>query len=65
MALVLITLQDEPDGTVSLGFTSEPIMDEDDEKLTSAQILGMMATHTVISSLREAEAEDDSSRLEG
>lgn len=50
MALVLITLQDEQDGTVNLGFTSDPVVAEAGD-LSDAQILGMMAVHTVMTAL--------------
>lgn len=59
MGLVLITLQDEDDGTVSLGFTTDPVVKEADS-LTDAQILGMMGIHTIMSALAEQEEELES-----
>ena len=56
MGLVLITLQDEDDGTVSLGFTTDPQVGEDDS-LTDAQILGMMGVHTIMTALSQQESE--------
>lgn len=42
MGLVVITLQDEADGSVSLGFTAEPALQNEEEELTDAQALGVM-----------------------
>lgn len=59
MGLVVITLQDEDDGTVSLGFTTDPQVTEDDS-LTDAQILGMMGIHTIMTALHEQNSDLES-----
>lgn len=50
MALIVITLQDEEDGTISLGFTPEPTFTEQDD-LTPAQSMGVMTLSFIMQSL--------------
>ena len=57
MSLVVLTLQDEEDGTVSLGFTSEPALADEDEHLTNAQILALMCVHQVMLALEGEDTE--------
>lgn len=51
MALVVITIQDEEDGQVSLGFTSEPVLTDNPEDVTSAQTLGIMGVSFLMQSI--------------
>lgn len=59
MGLIILSLQDEPDGTVSLGVTTEPFLAEDDE-ITDAHVLGMIAIHAVMEAMKAPENNQDS-----
>lgn len=61
MGLVLITLQDEPDGTVSLGFSTDPQIQSENQELSDAQILGMMAVHQIMLAISGDQEEETSS----
>lgn len=50
MGISVLTIQDEPDGSVTLSFTTEPHVETDTQGLTNAQTLGLMCFHD----LREA-----------
>ena len=45
MGLSVITIQDEPDGSISLGFVTDPVVESDQQGLTHAQILGLTVFH--------------------
>lgn len=45
MGLSVLTIQDEPDGSISLGITTEPIVESDTQPLTNAQVLGLTVFH--------------------
>ena len=64
MGLVVITIQDEEDGQITLGFTLEPRIESETQPLSNAQVLGMMALHELMAELQE-DQEDETSRLEG
>lgn len=63
MAISILTFQDEPDGSVSIGFTTEPVIDES-EPLSNALILGLMSFHNALQELQEVEENDSSSKME-
>ena len=52
MGISILTFQDEPDGTVSIGFTTEPIIDSEEQSLSNAMLLGIMSFHNAVQELQ-------------
>jgi hypothetical protein len=53
MGLSVLTIQDEADGQIRVDLSIEPQLSVEEESLTDAQILGLMALHAVRTGLAE------------
>lgn len=58
MGISVLTIQDEPDGSVTLNFTTDPVIETETQGLTSAQTIGFMVFHDLKQAL-EADLETD------
>jgi hypothetical protein len=63
MGLSVLTIQDEVDGQIRVDLSIEPQLKADDEPLTDAQILGLMALHAVRTGLTESEEAETPSEM--
>jgi len=59
MGIAVLTIQDELDGNVSLSFTVDPQIEDDQTSLTTAQLLGLMCFHNVMAELNEGDEPED------
>lgn len=51
MGICVLTIQDESDGSVSVGFTTDPVVESQEQTLTEAQLLGLMCFHNLITEI--------------
>lgn len=59
MGISVLTIQDEPDGNVSINFTTDPVIESDTQPLTNSQMLGIMMYHDLRETLTaELETEE-------
>lgn len=63
MAISILTFQDEADGSVSIGFTTEPVIESEEQGLSNAMLLGLMSFHNALEELQAVD-ETDSSKME-
>jgi len=62
MPLIVITIQDQPDGSVSVQLTDEPKCAEDQTEFSPAQHIGAIALNAVDKELREPKIIDPSKK---
>lgn len=62
MAISILTFQDEPDGTVSVDFKTDPLVLTEEQQLSDSQLLGLMFFHQ---SIQELDAEFETADSSG
>ncbi|MDY7579380.1 hypothetical protein RGU70_13760 [Herbaspirillum sp. RTI4] len=62
MALIVITIKDQPDGSVSVQLTDEPACTPDQKDFTPAQHIGAIALNAVDKEIREPKVFDPTSQ---